>query len=334
MTDKIAIIDADSIIYIVVSKCVKEGNTSKSFIGETIYKFLKDITKKRGCNKYIAFIGDRYAETFRHKLYPEYKGTRNHEMEGMDELRPTIQNVMMADFKFQLLQDIEADDGCSITAKYLERLNAGESKPLVEYVVCSPDKDLNQIQGEHYDYKKQESWWITPEDAVTNLWKQCLMGDSSDNIKGLPGFGPKSWENLQKKVGQRTNIQWAGVALKLFTKKFSFMEALNEMTLNYNLVKMREEHCRGVNLVFTDIKDIDCPVTETNQFDNVVLPDLSMMSKMPMVPKEEKEEEVDFEEFNDPTPAKKELFSFKDEKEHNSERNFKLSSDDVSNLPI
>ena len=73
----------------------------------------------------------------------------------------------------------------------------------LEFIICSPDKDvLKQVPGKHYNYSKQE--WITTseDDAWHFLWMQTLAGDSVDGIPGIPGIGAakaaKILENVKK----------------------------------------------------------------------------------------------------------------------------------------
>lgn len=55
------------------------------------------------------------------------------------------------------------------------------SKPVI---TCSPDKDLNQIIGTHWNYSKSVEFEIDPDEAREFFWTQVLMGDTADNIKG------------------------------------------------------------------------------------------------------------------------------------------------------
>jgi hypothetical protein len=54
---------------------------------------------------------------------------------------------------------------------------------------CGVDKDINQIAGQHYNYVNKEWHIVTPEQATINLYRQVLMGDTSDNVPGLPKIG-------------------------------------------------------------------------------------------------------------------------------------------------
>lgn len=62
------------------------------------------------------------------------------------------------------------------------------SKP---YVICSPDKDLDQIPGTHWNYSKNVEYEISWEEARAFFWQQCLSGDAADNIKGCWKMGEK-----------------------------------------------------------------------------------------------------------------------------------------------
>lgn len=53
-------------------------------------------------------------------------------------------------------------------------------------ILCSPDKDLNNTPGQHYNPRTRELYWVTPEQAERHFYYQLLRGDPVDNIKGLP----------------------------------------------------------------------------------------------------------------------------------------------------
>ena len=77
----------------------------------------------------------------------------------------------------------EADDYVSIYS--YQALEEGKLP-----VVCHIDKDLNMIPGWHYNFKKEEFYYISPEESFTFMCRQLLSGDmSSDNIPGLKGVG-------------------------------------------------------------------------------------------------------------------------------------------------
>ena len=64
-----------------------------------------------------------------------------------------------------------------------------ELKSLENFILISPDKDMQQIPCRLYNLK--EEWTQTPEDALRKLYEQALTGDSTDGYSGCVGVGPK-----------------------------------------------------------------------------------------------------------------------------------------------
>jgi len=77
---------------------------------------------------------------------------------------------------------LEADDLIGIEADRLRRL--GE-----DFVIVSTDKDLNCIPGWHYNSDRDEIYHVSESEAMYNFYYQCLLGDKTDNIPGIPGVG-------------------------------------------------------------------------------------------------------------------------------------------------
>ena len=75
---------------------------------------------------------------------------------------------------------LEADDVLGIVAT---------NGSIDDFVLVSPDKDMQQIPVRLYDLKTE--YTQTPEAAELKLWEQTLCGDSTDGYKGCPGIGPK-----------------------------------------------------------------------------------------------------------------------------------------------
>jgi len=59
----------------------------------------------------------------------------------------------------------------------------------MEYIICSLDKDLKQIAGRHYNWRKNEFDFVDPIDGLRLFYRQCLTGDSTDGIPGVGGIG-------------------------------------------------------------------------------------------------------------------------------------------------
>lgn len=125
-------------------------------------------------------------ENWRTKFYPEYKATRpDRKAEHDAAVREYLTEVWGAKTEPYM----EADDAISLDAWNL-------LKNEIPYIIITNDKDMDQIPGVHLDWTKDE--WdakLVPEFVgELNLYKQVLTGDRTDNIPGLPGWGPKKAE--------------------------------------------------------------------------------------------------------------------------------------------
>lgn len=58
-------------------------------------------------------------------------------------------------------------------------------------IIASTDKDLDLIPGWHYNFVKGVKYFVDDEEAIYNFYYQCLVGDTADGVKGVPGIGPK-----------------------------------------------------------------------------------------------------------------------------------------------
>jgi 5'-3' exonuclease len=82
---------------------------------------------------------------------------------------------------FELIEGQEADDAIGI---------AVYDAPVDTTCVMSIDKDLNMLRGWHYNFVKEDLYYVTEEEAIKNFYIQILTGDRVDNIQGLKGVGP------------------------------------------------------------------------------------------------------------------------------------------------
>lgn len=114
---------------------------------------------------------------FREKIATvrKYKGNRDpaHKPYWYQEIR----NYLTGTWGARVVEGHEADDEVSLRAR--AALRAKE-----KYVVASIDKDLDQIPGRHYDYKRKQFYTISEEEAERFFWQQVLSGDGTDNIPG------------------------------------------------------------------------------------------------------------------------------------------------------
>lgn len=148
---------------------------------------------------YIAFCFDSKEPSFRLELYPEYKANRSEMPEDLVPQVPYVRKIS-EELGVAILEKpgFEADDLIGTLTKF------GRQKDL-EVVIVSSDKDFAQLVGPRvsmYDTMKdtrfdsegvKAKWGVTPEQMIDYL---ALVGDSSDNVPGVRGIGPKGAQKL------------------------------------------------------------------------------------------------------------------------------------------
>ena len=120
-------------------------------------------------------------DNWRIEWYPEYKGHRSgRKPMWYDDIR----TYMLRNHSVEIRENDEADDAIAEWAGIYHR----DNEP---FIIVTNDKDMRQIPGLHLDPFK-EDWEVVEVDeyeADYNVALQCIMGDASDNIKGIPKMG-------------------------------------------------------------------------------------------------------------------------------------------------
>ncbi|MBU8879670.1 DNA polymerase I [Bacillus sp. FJAT-29790] len=209
MKKKLVLIDGNSIAYRAFF-ALPLLNNDKGVHTNAVYGFTMMLAKiledEKPTHLLVAF--DAGKTTFRHKTFSEYKGGRQKTPPELSEQFPFIRELLDAyGISRYELENYEADD--IIGTLSLQAENNG-----YEVKVISGDKDLTQLSSENTtvsitrkgitdteEYTPahiQEKYGITPERIID---MKGLMGDSSDNIPGVPGVGEKTALKLLKEFG-------------------------------------------------------------------------------------------------------------------------------------
>lgn len=157
------------------------------------------------------------APGYRAKLYPLYKANRKAIPKPL--WYHEIREHMLHDYNGILCESIEADDALGFNQRR-------------DTVICTIDKDLDQIPGEHFDFVKEIKYSVTPERALRFFYFQLLMGDRVDNIPGVKGIGPKNAERILE--GLTTEEQYVRAVLKAYGGD------VEQMTLMGRLLKIKQ----------------------------------------------------------------------------------------------
>ena len=144
---------------------------------------LQDIQRLYGNRMEVYIRGDNQ-KNFRNDiatLWP-YKGNRSQEKPEHFE---AIRQYLIEHWNAYKVERHEVDDeiGC--------RMSEIQSSHYYEPIVVSPDKDLDQLPGEHYNYKSNVQYYVDEDEARRWFWMQVLTGDYSDNVRGCWGVGEK-----------------------------------------------------------------------------------------------------------------------------------------------
>lgn len=216
MADKLVLIDGHSIINRAFYGVPDLTNASGVHTG-AVYGFLNIFFKLLDEEKpdYVVVAFDEHAPTFRHKIFAEYKGTRKPMPEELKSQVPLLRRVLDAMGVATLsIPGLEADDIMGTLAKKSQA--EGMKVSLV-----SGDRDLLQIADENILIRipKTKSGKTTVEDYTPSrveeefgvdpqkfIQLKALMGDSSDNIPGVPKVGPKTASELMQTYGSIDGI--------------------------------------------------------------------------------------------------------------------------------
>lgn len=182
MMEKVALIDGDIIPYEYGSCKDLDGNPLKwQYVQSRVQSRLDGIMAATKADRYRIWLSDP-VNNFRKEIATilPYKGNRPSEKPFYwQKIRDFLVNYRKA----QVTEWIEADDQLSIDQCEADGYDT---------VICSIDKDLDMVPGDHYNWRRDEYYTVSDVESMQNFFKQMLTGDSVDNILGLYGVGPKS----------------------------------------------------------------------------------------------------------------------------------------------
>lgn len=223
-----------------------------------VHGFMRSIYKFIRSDKYdeIVFVWDTGEESFRHKLYPLYKKNRkkregfNYNSFGMQR-EHLIKLLSFIGFKQYKGFGYEADDVIAALAvkasKEIEFL--GLSSGPYNVIICSGDHDFFQLLDTNIKMLKhtKEGYVLYGENNLKKdigvtpamcVLYYSLVGDTSDNIKGIEGIGPKRAQAVMKDVTRLADLFDPGLNPKYFHK---FSEAKDVILRNLELMDLKRK---------------------------------------------------------------------------------------------
>lgn len=193
---------------------------------------------------HFAVIFDYSSKTFRKDLYADYKANRSAPPE---ELVPQFGLIRQATRAFNLpcieTDGFEADDIIATYARAAEAIGA-------DVTIISSDKDLMQLVTPNvhmYDSMKDkqigipdviEKWGVPPEKMID---LQAMVGDSVDNVPGIPGIGPKTAAQLLEEFGDLETLLARASEIKQVKRRENIIENAEKARLSRTLVELRTD---------------------------------------------------------------------------------------------
>lgn len=211
--EKICLIDGDSLLYYDMDKRTLEEAI------ESLTSRVQTILSECRTTRYVGFLTE--PDCFRYKVTSTYKSNRKGKPKPI--IFYALKEYLKQHFGFTTFLGLEADD---LVSYYHHKFPDTT-------IICSPDKDvLYQCAGRHFNYQKVEFVETSEEQALKFLWKQVLMGDSTDAIVGIPGVGEKTADNWLKDREK----DFEAFVIKKYVEKYGEVVGLHEFMINFRLV--------------------------------------------------------------------------------------------------
>ncbi|MEM4710651.1 MAG: hypothetical protein QXL18_01755 [Candidatus Woesearchaeota archaeon] len=231
--EKICLIDGDIILYNVAWGSEKE--TFEWNVKYNIYYTLLSILTKNNTTDYIGFITGLNNFRKQIELPRKYKANRKKEKPKWFNF---VKKIMIEELKFIETNTIETDDALAICSNNLKNT-----------IICTTDKDLFQIPGEHYNFITDKTIIISKEEAEKFFWMQMLTGDFTDNIEGIKGLGPVKAKKILNDV-----TDYKSKVLNVYIDNYGEYKGIEYFYKNYVLLKLLVEY---ENFTIPDVNKID-----------------------------------------------------------------------------
>lgn len=173
-------------------------------VANMLRRLLKDYDPE-----HLAVVFDARGKTFRDELYAEYKANRPPMPEELSsQVEPLLEIIRAMGLPLLQVEGVEADDVIGTLAR--QAAEAG-----IETVISTGDKDMAQLVGDHVTLVNtmngtvldregvEQKFGVPPERIIDYL---ALVGDTSDNIPGVPGVGPKTAAKWLREYGSLDGI--------------------------------------------------------------------------------------------------------------------------------
>jgi len=233
----IGLIDADHIMYLICWNKKDETLKSLEDCYSAVDSYVLKLVNTLDLTSIHLFL--TIGRGFRYRLYPKYKANRINNVKP--EFFKEVRNYLIEKYNAIYLEDnLEADDLVNIYKTHYINTNQ-------KYCIISPDKDVKNLCGYHFYIKENVINIISTSHEQEYFWKSMIIGDTGDNIKGIPKkgivFADKLYEEcLDKSNEERTFELFREKILTEYIKYFEVQEGIEEFYLNYKMLKILDKY--------------------------------------------------------------------------------------------
>jgi hypothetical protein len=249
---RVTIFDADFVPFIICNN--KKGDDLKTLQNclDICDDFIHNICKSTEADHYVGYL--TVGKCFRYAINTDYKAKRKYT--NIPPYTYEVRQHLIDQHGFKGQKDYEADD---LVVSYKAQ------RPEYECTIVSPDKDILNLEGTHFNPRTMKYCTILKYDADEFFWKSMIKGDTIDGIKGIPGKGEKYFDAHVAFYG-RAGATWHELTLTRYIEHFGEYEGIKEFTKNYLSLKLID------NVLLEDIKlnDVNKELSEQKTGDRGV----------------------------------------------------------------
>jgi hypothetical protein len=239
----VALIDGDIVIYSIccdkkqsIEEIILFGRQEERTLEQVkleVDNYLYNIITEGGCLYYIGFLSQG---SFRYDIAKTkpYKGNRDGR--ELPKYYKEIKQYLLDDWEFISFKGLEADDLLGIYQNKLVDYNT---------IIFTIDKDLKQIEGNHYNFRTKQFSSVSEEQGNQMLYKQLLTGDSTDNIKFLAGVGDKTADKILLKSFNNNQLH---TVLDYYIEIFGIKKGITLFSECFNLIYILRDKIEGLEL--------------------------------------------------------------------------------------
>ncbi len=241
MERKVAIIDLDSIAYVIGNgnKVLDENGIAKRTEDNSKFLYtdkteeelklstnqiMTSILQTGGFSYYVGFIKGSNTTSYRKTLNQLYKSNRSLES---PKWWSYVKQCLIDDWGAIEANDAEVDDYCSITKNLIK-----------DSYIVGIDQDLLFLEGNSYNWKTNKWFTISKDEADYKFWFDMCTGQPADGLKGIEGCGKVGAKNI---LLESKPIQYKFAVLGAYCYKYGEMIGIDKFYANYRCLKLLDK---------------------------------------------------------------------------------------------